>query len=129
MSAEGRSAPGEWLGYLVAPLCLLAVAIGLWVLRAHPTWLFGGVVVAGLALALGWVFVSALWPAKANRTCPTCGEDRIERLDPTELRGLRCAACGWEDPNESAWFLAEDEEEALEDLVQAQRRRRRAPGR
>ena len=77
-----------------------------------------------MALAVGWVLLSALWPAKADRTCPECGETSVERLDRRELRGLGCGACGWRDETASAWFLAEDEEPVLEDLVRAQRRRR-----
>lgn len=72
-----------------------------------------------------WVLAASLWPAKADRTCPQCGEDALERLDPDTTMGLRCTACGHTDPTKSGWFLAEDEG-PLEELVLRQRAAKRA---
>ena len=69
-----------------------------------------------------WVALSALWPAKADRRCPKCGEDTLVRLDPDTTTGLRCSACDHVDPEATSWFLAE-EEGPLEDLVLRQRGR------
>ena len=67
-------------------------------------------------------------PRLPSRACPACGEERLERLDPTTTMGVRCAACGHEDPEATGWFLAEDEGDDLEPLVLEQRRRKRAGG-
>ena len=111
-----------WLAVLVPTLFLGAIALGIWIVRSEPSWLFSVVLGVILVGALGWVTISALWPACADRTCPECGEESVERIDPEEVRGLTCSACDWEDPTASAWLLAEDEEPALENLV-----RRREP--
>ncbi len=112
-----------WLAILVPTLFLGAITVGILIVRTEPSWLFGVVLGVLLVGAVGWVAVSALWPARANRTCPECGEESVERMDPTEVRGLTCSACDWEDPTASAWLLAEDEEPVLEDLVRPRRPR------
>ena len=71
-----------------------------------------------------WVGVSVFWPAKADRKCPRCEEEALERLDPDTTQGLKCASCGFVDEQATGWFLAEDEG-PLEDLVLRQRAARR----
>lgn len=112
-------------GRLVPLAFLAAVGTGVAVVLAGPR--------AVLAIALGillltpvaWVLVSALWPARAERGCPACGRDALRRIDPRATHGVRCDACGFRDETRSAWLLAE-EEGPLEDIVVAERGRRRA---
>lgn len=108
---------------MLFPTALLAAVCGgsaliLW----QPAWLTGAVVGTVLCAGLLWVAASALWPAKADRSCPECGENTLVRLDPETATGLLCSACGHEDREASSWFLAE-EEGPLEDLVLRQRGR------
>ncbi len=109
-----------------APLVLLGAVLGgvaLVQLRPPPF----GVLLAGLLLLpLGWVLISTLWPARAERRCPACAADALARSDPRATHGLVCRACGFRDDSASAWLLAE-EEGGLEELVLAQRGRRRSP--
>ena len=70
---------------------------------------------------LVWIGISTLWPATADRSCPSCGEDGLERLDPQKTYGIRCRGCGFRDESVSAWLLAE-EEGPLEEIVLRQRR-------
>lgn len=104
---------------------MLATAAGLAVVFSQPTWIFGAVLGVVLGGAFLWVLMSSmLFPAVADRRCPNCREEALERLDPETTTGLRCSACGHEDPLASGWFLAE-EEGPLEDMVL--RSRGRAP--
>ena len=105
---------------------LLAVLAGAAVARRGPSWLFGLVLVL-LVIPCVWVLISALLPARAERTCPRCGAERLARTDRRSTVGLVCRGCGWRDDSASAWLLAE-EEGPLEDIVLAERgRRRRSP--
>jgi len=118
----------EAAGWLVPPLALAAVGLGLWLGLKRPPWLFALFAGAALLVPVGWVLVSALWPGKADRRCPACAQDTLARLDPHSTTGLGCSACGFRDESASAWLLAE-EEGPLEKLVLAQREARRArPG-
>src|SRR5262245_11890907 len=111
-----------WLG---PALCLGAVVLGAGIVLAGPLSLFG-LVLAGLALVpVGWVLVSALFPARAERRCPACGGESLARLDAHATHGLVCRACGWRDESASAWLMAE-EEGPLEEIVLAERGRARA---
>jgi len=124
MSFRKRGEPGGWW---LPTVLLLAVAAGLAIGLAGPHPLG---VILGMALVvvpIGWVLVSALWPAEARRTCPGCGQESLERLDPGSTHGLVCRSCDWRDESASAWLLAE-EEGPLEDLVLAQRGRRPVAG-
>src|SRR5262249_37526493 len=51
---------------------------------------------------LVWVLTSVLWPGRADRTCPACGEQSLLRLDPGSTQGIVCSACGHEDAAESS---------------------------
>lgn len=124
-SAPPPPSAGRGRRVLVAlfPLVLLATVIGAIALaRANPKALFVGLFVLAAALPLAWLTVSALWPARADRTCPTCGAAALERLDANSTHGLGCRACGWRDESASGWLLAE-EEGPLEPLVLARRPR------
>jgi hypothetical protein len=103
---------------------LAAVVLGGYLVRNPPRGSLGIVLGSLLVLALGWIFVSVLWPARADRTCPACGAKALVRVDPDETHGLECAECGWRDETTSAWLIAE-EEGPLEDVVLRQREARR----
>jgi ribosomal protein L37AE/L43A len=80
-------------------------------------WVLGGV--GGLGLL--WILGTTFWPARADRTCPECGEEGLRRMDPATTKGLVCASCGHTDAEASGWFLAE-EEGALDEVVAKRRR-------
>lgn len=126
------------LSRLLAPLIPLlllgavGVAVAIAALGADRVVGWVGYTVGGLVLL--WVLAASFWPASADRKCPACGEERLERLDPETTMGVRCTACGHVDETKTGWFLAE-EEGPLEELVlrqrelkRAARQRRRAPG-
>src|SRR5262245_10767997 len=76
MSARARVA---WL----APVFLLAaVLLGAWIVLARPLSLFVGLLVVLATVPVGWVIVSSLWPARAERACPACRADALARIDP-----------------------------------------------
>jgi hypothetical protein len=120
---DRRTAPA-WLAWCAPALLLGAVLLAAWIVFARPFSLFGLVLGAVAAVPIGWVLVSALWPARAERRCPGCGADALARLDARATHGLVCRACGWRDESASAWLLAE-EEGPLEEIVLAQRGRGR----
>ena len=117
---KGPSARGlaGWLW----PLPLLgAVLLGVLLVRAgSPAW-FGAIVALLVTVPATWVLISALSPARADRRCPACARETLERRSPDSTQGLACRACGWADEEASAWLLAE-EEGPLEPLVLAERR-------
>jgi len=115
------------LAWLVPGLMLAAVLVGVLLVRGgSPAW-FGAVALTLGILPAGWVLVSALFPARAERRCPACGQDALARRSPDATHGLRCRACGWADEAASAWLLAE-EEGPLEHIVLAERGRARREG-
>lgn len=124
-SSSGPSGrPPGWLAWLAPPAMLAGVLVGVAWVKAGPTGLWGYVLAALFAVAMGWIVVSVLWPARADRTCPRCGSEELERVDPRTTVGIRCAACGFVDESKSSWLLAE-EEGPLEGIVLEQRERRR----
>ena len=76
-----------------------------------------------LGVGLGWILISVLMPAKADRTCPSCGRKGLEKLDPKSTCGLVCRFCEWSDATASSFLLTE-EEGPFEDIVLDQRRAR-----
>jgi hypothetical protein len=111
--------------WLIGPLLLAAtLAAVLFVLRG-PDHLFGAAFGGVLALGLAWILISSLFPGRADRRCPRCGAQALERLDPKSTRGLRCGACGMVDAHTSSFLLAEDEGAALEDVALRDRSPRR----
>jgi DNA-directed RNA polymerase subunit RPC12/RpoP len=113
------------LAWLLVPLAF-GLAIGFGALAfTRPDWLTAAVLWTVLGLASIWVMGTVLWPARAERACPQCGEERLVRADPSTTMGVRCEACGHQDMEVSSWFLAEDEGDSLEEIVLSQRRRGR----
>lgn len=112
------------IGWLVGPVALLAAVAAIVLLRRGPSGILGAVLIGLLALAMGWIFLSIFWPARAERTCPRCAHDALVRLDARTTIGIRCRACGFEDASASSWLLAE-EDGALESIVLEQRGRGR----
>ena len=123
--ARGRAARGRLrcVGWLMPPLLLAATACGVALVLRGPDRIF--VVATGtlLAVAILWILVSSLLPARADRTCPACGAEALRRLDRATTRGILCTACGHVDPTQSSFLLAE-EEGPLETIVIAERGRR-----
>ena len=118
---SAREGLAERLVWLFPAACLTAIAGGVLLIRLSPERVFGWALGGIFALAFAWVLISTLWPGRADRACPACGEESVERLDPTRAVGKRCAACGWTDDSASSWMIAEEEEEALEHLVLGRR--------
>jgi hypothetical protein len=109
----------------VGPVLLAASASGVTLVLRGPDRLFGWAVGATVVLVLGWVLACALFPARADRRCPDCGAEALERLDRSTTRGLACRACGRSDAHASSFLLAEAEG-PLEPIVLAERSRRAA---
>ena len=112
-------------GWLVAPLCLSATVAAVLFIQRGPDHVFGAVFTGVLALGLAWILISSLFPGRADRRCPGCGRQTLERLDRRSTRGVRCRACGLVDAHSSSFLLAEDEGEQLEDIALRDRTGRR----
>ena len=123
--AERRRAVESVGGWLVAPLLLAATAAAMLLVFRGPDRLFAVAFGVVLAFGLAWILISSLLPARADRTCPSCSRSTLTRLDPRSTQGLRCRACGWRDEGASSFLLAEDDGDALEDIVLRERRFRR----
>lgn len=116
-----RLARGAWL----LPVFVLAAIVAAFALLHHgPERLFAYALGVLFATGFLWIGISIFWPARADRACPGCGREAVERLDPRTTQGLACRACGWRDASASSWFLAE-EEGPLEELVLRERAERR----
>jgi hypothetical protein len=103
--------------WLAAPLLLAAIAAGVAFVLRGPDGVFGIAFGLVLVLGLGWILVSALFPARAERTCPQCGQEALERLDPDSAQGVVCRLCAWADESASAFLLLEDDGRPFEDIV------------
>lgn len=119
---SAREGLTDRLGWLFPAVWLTAIALGVLLVRLGPNWVSAWVLGGVFATALAWIVISTLWPARADRACPACGEESVERMDSSRSVGKRCAACGWIDETQSSWMIAEEEEEALEHLVLGERR-------
>ena len=115
----------RWTWLLFPFLVFGAVAATFGLLRyvgpKLPFILLGAVIAIGIL----WILGSSLSPSSADRTCPECHEQGLERLDPNTTRGVVCSLCGYVDPDISAWYLAEDET-LLEEIVLSERAQKRA---
>lgn len=118
--------PHGYLLWLTPPVLLGSVGVAVVFILGNPLGLWGWAAGGMFALGLGWLLVTILWPAHADRTCPQCGENALERRDPASTVGLVCRACGHVDDEASGWLLAE-EEGPLESIVLEQRGRAPAP--
>lgn len=95
--------------YWLSPILLAATTCGvLLVLRGPDRW-FGYAAATLLGIAVAWILVSVLHPARADRSCPQCKRPALERADPTRTLGVLCSACGRYDPQESSFLMAEEE--------------------
>lgn len=112
-----RPARESRAAWFAAPLLLAAVAAGTAFVLRGPDGIFGLAFGLVLALGLGWILVSTLFPARAERTCPQCRRDGLERLDPDSSQGVVCRLCAWADESASAFLLLEDDGRPFEDIV------------
>ena len=124
MGAPKKPQPGPLLQILM-PLCMLA-SIGLvMILVIQPDEGPSPLIIGGiLALLFGWIGISVLWPARADRRCQQCKTEYLQRMDPASALGLVCAQCGWSDATASGWYFAEEELDALEPLAMERRQAR-----
>lgn len=123
-----RSARPRVLGlvgveFWLSPILLIATVCGVLLVMRGPDRWFGYALAALLGVAVAWILVSALHPARADRACPDCGQPTLERANPRRTTGVRCSACGRYDPQESAFLMAE-EEGVVDALVLSERRER-----
>ena len=112
----------RWTWWILPTLVFGAIVLSVLVIRVGGPDLAFVLLGATLVLGLSWIIISALHPARADRTCPECKEEALERLDPGTTRGVVCSRCGYTDPDTSSWYLAE-EETTLEEIVMAERGR------
>jgi hypothetical protein len=120
-----RPVRGDPPGACLLPVVFLGATLGaaFLVLRG-PDRLFGWALGAMLGASLLWIVISVLFPAKADRTCPRCGAESLERSDPQRTEGLACTSCGWRDDAESGFLLAEDDGVPIEPMVLRRRAER-----
>jgi hypothetical protein len=123
-TGNARSAIAAWL---VAPTLLAATATGILFVMRGPDRFFAYAVSTLFALAVAWVLISVFFPAAPERTCPRCGGGTLQRLDASTLRGVACSACGFADPEQSSFLMAE-EEGSIEFLVLSERALSRSGG-
>jgi hypothetical protein len=112
--------------WLIGPVFLASTATGITFVLRGPDRFFGLALGTLLSLALLWVLISALFPAKPDRTCPSCGRGRLRRMDVNTTRGVVCRDCDHADPDQSSFLMAE-EEGALEKIVLAERESPQSP--
>ena len=116
-----RDLPGA--AFLFPPLLLAATLTGGVLVLRGPDQIFGWALAIVFGIVVLWILTSALFPASADRTCPACGEQALQRLEPGSTRGLRCADCGWLDETASSFLLAEDDGVEIEPMVLGARRK------
>jgi transcription elongation factor Elf1 len=121
-ASRSSSARATWL---IAPALLAATITGMLFVVRGPDRYFGYALGILLALAVSWILISVLHPARVERTCPMCRRESLSRLDAKSTRGVICDACGFSDPHQSSFLMAESEG-ALEDIVIAERERAHA---
>ncbi|MDP6539904.1 MAG: hypothetical protein QF903_04950 [Planctomycetota bacterium] len=109
--------------WFLPPLFLAATAAGVALVLRGPDALFGWALAAVFGTGFAWLGISIFFPPTVDRSCPRCGEEALERLDPEATHGIRCTRCGLRDETLSSFLLAE-EEGPLEDIVMAERGRR-----
>jgi hypothetical protein len=87
-------------------LLSIAVAVGaFFALRGSATTIAVGLGVALLVAPMIWMVVSAWRPAFPDRKCPKCGGETLRLLKPGVREGVRCPACGFEDPEMYVAYL------------------------
>jgi hypothetical protein len=123
--ASVQVAPIRRTGWIIGPTMLAATVCAVILLRQGLDRTFAWALAALLTTILVWILVSVFWPARPDRTCPTCGSPALRRSDGRTTRGIVCNRCGYEDPDQSSFLIAEDEEGAIESIVIEERNGRR----
>lgn len=108
MSSTPKTTQRQIPAWIIGPACLVATAIGLLFVFGDDPRLFGWALGSVFAVMLLWIIISILFPGSVDRRCPACAEDRLESLNQTTTRGIRCAACGFVDEEASSFYYAEE---------------------
>jgi hypothetical protein len=126
--------------WLYPPVLLGATVCGAFVVLQRPTGLLGWALGFSIGAVVLWILISALFPSTSKKQCPACGKLGMQRISGTARLGARCAQCRYEDAEQSAFLLAEEEDRVEAELralhevgsrpVEARSgaARRRAPG-
>ena len=125
---KSGSAQSAVLSWLLPPLFLSAIGLGVWLILNPPENLFTWVAGFFAALALLWILISTVFPrGSVERICPACGSDSLVRADPVNTRGLICSKCLWKDESVSCFLMAEEEDAPIEADILARRRKHQKP--
>ena len=119
---RGSRIPAWLPPYLIGPWMLAAVLCAALLVLRGPDRAFVAAMSGLFGLSIAWILVCVLWPARADRTCPSCGESSLRRSDPRSTRGVECPACGHRDEEQSSFLIAEDDGEPLEPIRLEERR-------
>ena len=112
--------------WLIPPAFLFATLLGVSIVLSGPIELYGFALTALFVVGVLWTLISVFFPGRAELTCPRCSAAALGRLSLDSVTGIRCAACGFEDPDASSWMIAEQEGVPLEGIVMENRRRKEA---
>ncbi|NUN49356.1 MAG: hypothetical protein HUU15_11070 [Candidatus Brocadiae bacterium] len=98
----------KFLRALIAvPIWFLVGGTVLW-LGAKYSGIFAGLLCsAAVLLPFAYVLISTFYPAWGDTKCPRCGKPALQRPDPKVALGVRCTACGFEDPEMYRAYLDE----------------------
>ena len=122
------SAQNTVLAWLMPPLFLSSIGLGLWLISNPPENIFAWTAGFFVALGLLWILVSTVFPrGVAERICPACGADTLVRADPAHTRGKVCSTCLWKDESVSSFLMAEEDDAPLEADILARRRKNQTP--
>jgi hypothetical protein len=112
--------------WLIPPAFLFATLLGVSIVLSGPLELYGFALTALFVVGVLWTLISVFFPGRAELSCPRCSAPALERLSLDSVTGIRCSACGFEDPDASSWMIAEQEGVPLEGIVMKNRRRKEA---
>lgn len=91
--------------WLVIPLWLAGAGLLFAAFLRARTLFLVALAIALVTLPVVWILVSALSAARPDRTCPACGEEKLEPLSPGAEVGVRCRRCNHIDEAASTALL------------------------